>query len=363
MADILIKTKFDGLYYKLNKLGTKVYVARIYKDGKNTTKTLGKEPALNLRTANKLRLDMVDSLNGGISIKNLKKSLNDLFPEYLETRRKSVSESYLYACEKNYNKYIKDKIGRLEPKNITGVMCQKIINEMLDNNKAPQTAKVIKEIITAIFKFFPNMGINNIENVGKLISIPKFDNTRHIELTEEQTKNLFSALFNYHDLKIRTIFIWLLHGRRKGEVLNIRWEDINFEQNLYTIESENSKINKTLKFSLTDTLIAALEEYGIKEKGLVFPSNMDINKIMSKTGMDYHWKNIRIATGLAGLNMHDLRHVVGGYGINHGFSLEVVGKTLGHTTANITQRYAKVQRESVKTVIDSLFEAYKPRSL
>ena len=48
--------------------------------------------------------------------------------------------------------------------------------------------------------------------------------------------------------------------------------------------------------------------------------------------MDYHWKNIRIDTGLRNLNMHDLRHIVGGYGVNNGFSLEVVGKTLGHTT-------------------------------
>ncbi|MBD3831274.1 MAG: tyrosine-type recombinase/integrase, partial [Arcobacter sp.] len=110
-------------------------------------------------------------------------------------------------------------------------------------------------------------------------------------------------------------------------------------------------------------LITALKEYGIKSSGLVFGSNQNENQIISKTGMDYHWKNIRIATGLANLNMHDLRHIVGGYGVNNGFSLEVVGKTLGHTTANITQRYSKVQRETVKTVIDSLFEAYKPTSL
>ncbi|MDD4330061.1 MAG: site-specific integrase [Aliarcobacter sp.] len=176
-----------------------------------------------------------------------------------------------------------------------------------------------------------------------------------MELTDEQTKRLFESLFTYPDIKIRTIFIWLLHGRRKGEVLNIRWEDIDFEKNIYTIDSSISKIKKTLQFSLTDTLITALKEYGIKSSGLVFASNQNENKIISKTGMDYHWKNIRFDTGLKNLNMHDLRHIVGGYGVNHGFSLEVVGKTLGHTTANITQRYSKVQRETVKTVIDSLF--------
>ncbi len=359
----LIKTKHDGLYYRLDKTGKKVYVARIYKDGRDTTKTLGKEPKLNLRTANKIRLDILEELDEGSSLKNLNKKIDELFKEYLEIRKNSLSSTYLYACEKNYDKYLKNVIGKYHPKDVNTSMAQKIINQMLDEGKAPQTAKQIKEIVTAIYKFLPELGIKNLDNIGKLIKIPKFDNSRTIELTEDQTARLFESLFNYKDIKIRTIFIWLLHGRRKGEVLNIRWEDIDFENNIYTIESINSKISKTLQFSLTDTLIAALKEYGIGKKGLVFESNVKPGQIIGKTGMDYHWKNIRISTGLANLNMHDLRHIVGGYGVNNGFSLEVVGKTLGHTTANITQRYAKVQRESVKSVVDSLFEAYKPKSL
>lgn len=359
----LTKTKYDGIYYRLDKNGKKVYVARVYKDGKDTTKTLGKEPKITAKLANKMRLDILDELDTGMSLKNINKKFDDIFQEYLVLRKGTVSPSYLYANEKNYNKYIKDEIGRYNPKNITTSMCQKIINNMLENNKAPQTAKAIKEIIMAIYKFLPDLGIHGIENIGKAIKIPKFDNTRVIELTEEENKKLFNAVFNYHDLKVRTIFIWLLHGRRKGEVLNIRWEDVDFKNNTYKIDAVISKIKKTLYFSLTDTLINALKEYGIKNKGLIFESNVNPGEIIGKCGMDYHWNKIRIRTGLADLRMHDLRHVVGGYGINNGFSLEIVGKTLGHQTPNITQRYAKVGRESVKNVIDSLFEAYKPDSL
>lgn len=107
---------------------------------------------------------------------------------------------------------------------------------------------------------------------------------------------MFESLFTYPDIKIRTIFIWLLHGRRKGEVLNVKWEDIDFEKNIYTIDSSISKIKKTLQFSLTDALITALKEYGIKSRGLVFGSNLNENKIISKTGMDCHWKNICFPT-------------------------------------------------------------------
>ena len=262
----LEKTKYDGLYYRLDKNGKKVYIARIYKDGKDTTKTLGKEPQLNLKVANKMRLDILEELSKGYSLKNLNKKNNELFKEYLALRKNSLSSTYIYATEKNYDKYLKSRIGELHPKDVTTSQVQKIINEILESGKAPQTAKAIK--------------------------IPKFDNSRVIELTDEQTKRLFESLFTYPDIKIRTIFIWLLHGRRKGEVLNIKWEDIDFEKNIYTIDSSISKIKKTLQFSLTDALITALKEYGIKSRGLVFGSNLNENKIISKTGMDYHWKNI-----------------------------------------------------------------------
>jgi hypothetical protein len=66
---------------------------------------------------------------------------------------------------------------------------QKIINEMLESGKAPQTAKAIKEIIVAFYKFLPELGINSIDNIGKAIKIPKFDNSRVIELTDEKTSD------------------------------------------------------------------------------------------------------------------------------------------------------------------------------
>lgn len=85
----LERTKYDGLYFRLDKYGKKVYVARIYKDGKDTTKTLGKEPQLNLKIANKIRLDMIEELSKGYSLKNLNKNNDELFKEYLVLRKNS----------------------------------------------------------------------------------------------------------------------------------------------------------------------------------------------------------------------------------------------------------------------------------
>jgi integrase len=355
----MTKTKYDGLYYRVDKNKNKVYVARIYVNGKDTTKTLGKEPQINLKTANRLRLELIEEYkNGKISTK---KTLQYFFEEYVILRKPILSKDFPYKTTLNWNKYLKNEIGHILPQNVNVSKIQKILNNMLEQGKSVSTAKQIKEIVIGIYKYLPYMGVKGLENIGYQTTLPKIDNTRNIELSDDEIKRLFYAIFNYEDIKIRTIFIWLLHGRRKGEVLNIRWEDIDFVNNTYKISSEISKINKTFIYDLTDTLIKSLKEYGIEYQGLVFESNVKQGQIIGKTGMDYHWKNIRIDTGLRKLNMHDLRHIVGGFSINKGYSLEITGKVLGHTTANITQRYSKVNRTSVKNVIDDLMNTYKEK--
>ena len=353
----MTKTKYDGLYYRIDKNKNKVYVARIYINGKDTTKTLGKEPQINLKTANRLRLELIEEYkNGKISTS---KTLQYFYEEYVLLRQPSLSKDFTYKTTLNWNKYLKNEIGHMLPHTLNVSKVQKILNNMLEQGKSVSTTKQIKEIVIGIYKYLPYMGVKGLENIGYQTTLPKVDNTRNIELSDEEIKKLFNSIFNYEDIKIRTIFIWLLHGRRKGEVLNIRWEDIDFEKNTYKISSVINKINKTFIYDLTDTLIESLKEYGIGYQGLVFESNVKKGQIIGKTGMDYHWKNIRIDTGLRKLNMHDLRHIVGGFSINKGYSLEITGKVLGHTTANITQRYSKVNRTSVKNVIDDLMNTFK----
>ena len=356
-------TKHKGLYYRLDKHKRKVWIARIFINNKPFKRVIGKEPGMNITLAIKARLDLEEELRTGKATKVNKKSLDTLFQEYLELRKTTISKSWYSNNVLNWNKYINGTVGHLLPQDVNVANIQKIVNRMLDDGKAPATAKQIKEIITGLYKYLPSLGIDDIDNIGYKVKLPKFDNSRNIELTDDEVHSLFNAIFEYKDIKIRTIFIWLLHGRRKGEVLNMRWENIDFNNSQYTIVPENSKIKKTLTFAVSTYLLNALKEYGIKDNGLIFPSNVKPNQIIGKTGMDYHWKNIRIETGLKNLNMHDLRHLVGGFGVNEGgFSLEKVGSALGHNSnSKATARYSKMKQDSAKAVIDSYMSAFVPK--
>ena len=66
------------------------------------------------------------------------------------------------------------------------------------------------------------------------------------------------------------------------------------------------------------------------------------------------WHRIRAKAGLDGLRIHDLRHSFASFGAAAGLSLPMIGKMLGHTQAQTTQRYAHLSADPLKRAVDTV---------
>ena len=76
-----------------------------------------------------------------------------------------------------------------------------------------------------------------------------------------------------------------------------------------------------------------------------------------KTGKPFNsvyqaWNNARIAAGLANVRMHDLRHTFASALVNSGRSLFEVQQLLGHSDIHVTQHYAHLSHDSLKSAAD-----------
>ena len=75
------------------------------------------------------------------------------------------------------------------------------------------------------------------------------------------------------------------------------------------------------------------------------------------------WLRIRARAGLKDVRIHDLRHSFASFGAGAGLSLPMIGKMLGHTQAQTTQRYAHLASDPLKraaeTVASSINAAMK----
>jgi integrase len=86
-------------------------------------------------------------------------------------------------------------------------------------------------------------------------------------LTPEEEERLLTCI----PLHLKPIIITALNtGMRKGEILSLRWEDIDLESNLITIRQEVSKSEKTRRIPINTTLRKLLLEQRLKSGGSLF---------------------------------------------------------------------------------------------
>ena len=182
-------------------------------------------------------------------------------------------------------------------------------------------------------------------NYGASIKRLPENNQRHEYLTVAQVKKLADQA---SDNVKAAIWIALLTGARRGEILKITQDDIT--GNRLRIRSGNTK---TLK-ERTVPIVPALRPWL-----RYVPLQVNFEGLKSGFG------RAREAAGFEHINFHDLRHSCASILINMKppVPLEVVRDILGHSTIKTTERYAHLQvgrqEEALKKLSTAVMKAAK----
>lgn len=345
---LMLKTRYEGVSYKINRRGIKSFYARFKVNNKAYLRKIGDEPDINARVASQMRFDMIDEIKRGV--KREAKSFDELFEEYIVLRSPTLNSGWEKQTRNTYNKYLKDVIGALTPGKLDILDVQKIMNKMLDDGKKPSTVKQIKVIVVGIYTHM----LPKMENVGRQLSYPKLDNKVYFEISNEDASRLYREIVEFEEIKWRVFFSFLLHGRRRGEIMKLRWEDVHIDEGWFEVRAENSKSKRMIKSPMMPFLVEMLKEYGVKKSGYVVTGRFE--NMVSKSSVDYAWNKIKYAVGLKKMRLHDLRHMIGYIAINNGFSLEQIAQVLGHTNIATTKRYATMSDTTAETTLKSILE-------
>lgn len=148
----------------------------------------------------------------------------------------------------------------------------------------------------------------------------------------------------------------LLTAMRLGELLTLRWQDVDFENNLITVREEISKSKKTRKIPVSNTLRVLLLEHKLKTgySAMVF---------LTPVGAPYSPKNpsalkrcfttARKKTNLLDLRFHDLRHTAATRMAENGASIIAVKEICGHSDIKTTMQYFHPDK-SLKEAVEIL---------
>jgi len=326
----------------------KKFLARFNHEGKIYTKVLGysKKDNLTPRSANLLLEAYKRDIEAGYTSSN-KLNLDNLKDAYFSTLK---ATKWKKIKEGIYNRYIKKPLGKKIIENIKPLHIEKILNEMDKEGLSPRTQKSVLEVLKPMFKFaLQNKMIKEIPTNFINVKIP---NQKKIvtNATELFTKVHSGIVTLYKDDPFyQALFLFGFSGRRKSEILNLKWENIDFTSSYYWIT--NTKNDDNQRYPLPNNIKALLLQFREKQ-GLVFPSPTTGKPIIN---IDRQMRHLKEHTGIDNLSLHYMRNILVSMLAEQRTEAIVLSGVLGHKDVNTINKYLSINHyksgvEGLKTI-------------
>lgn len=149
-------------------------------------------------------------------------------------------------------------------------------------------------------------------------------------------------------------------GARRGELLSLRWKDIDLDRGEARIgkdEDTETKNGDARCLILLPQVLAELECFAPKDAqdstALVFRSRLRPSQPYATAEA---FRDAMKASGIKKFRFHDLRHTAASYMAQHGASLLEIADTLGHRQLRMVQRYAHLNTDSRRRLMTRVFE-------
>jgi integrase len=201
------------------------------------------------------------------------------------------------------------------------------------------------------------------EGTNPAAKIQKFkEQKRDRFILHDELPKFMEALETEPNRDMRDFFLMCLYtGARCGNVLSMRWEDIDFSIKEWRIP--DTKNGEPVRIPLIEEALEILNDRSwLKGSSMpwVFPSR---ERKKSKSGHleepKAAWKRILDRAGLKNLRIHDLRRTLASYQAIAGTSLLIIGKSLGHKSPQSTTIYAWLSNDPVRASMESALDFYR----
>lgn len=139
----------------------------------------------------------------------------------------------------------------------------------------------------------------------------------------------------------------LFTGCRLREILHIKWEQVDLERGLLFLANSKTGRKTVILNAPALEVLAGLDRVGTH----VVPGD-DPDK--PRADLKRPWAAVAKRARLSGVRLHDLRHTYASFGAGGGVGLPIIGKLLGHTQVQTTQRYAHLDADPLRRASEAI---------
>lgn len=278
------------------------------------------------------------------------KTFADIFTNYLEGHLKTEARTWPEDLRR-FKVYL-PPLHNMPVKHIKPEVIRDL-HKKLAKERGEVSANRIIQLVRRTFNYAIEQGAYIPNPAGRLKKFKERSRERYLD--EIEIKRFFTALDTLN-LNQRDFFkVALFTGARRANIQAMKWEDIDLERKIWTISAEEFKTGEPKEVILSDIAIEILAQRLEKtESEYVFPSYGKNGHIIEIKGI---WKILLEKAGIKDFHFHDLRRTFGSYQAKEGASLPIIGKSLGHTSTEATQIYARLNNEPVRESVEAATRA------
>ena len=345
--------ELSGFGVRVYPSGTKVYMVQTRSGGKSRRVTIGRHGVLSAEQARRKAAQVIASIKSGGEPAR-PQSWPDAGPTIAEVADRYLKEhvtvrckpSTARACRYTLDRYLLPVFGA-RPLGTIGR--EEVAALQYRLHKTPIMANRVIDMLSRLFNTAEAWGIapeggNPCRFVQKykerscerFLSEEEFCRLGRV-LDEVEAKGRVSAN------AVAAIRLLMLTGCRRGEIVTLRWEDVDLEAG-----------ELRLRDAKTGPRLVALSPAAVRVLSAI-PRVVDTPWVIAgrKPGtrianLNALWLVVRARAGLEDVRLHDLRHTFASRALALGESLSMIGKLLGHRKVQTTARYAHLAQDSVK---------------
>ena len=190
----------------------------------------------------------------------------------------------------------------------------------------------------------------------------RIEHARERFLSPEELTRLAAVLDKAEDQRAASIIrMCMLTGARVGEVRQARFEQFNLDYAIWSKPASTTKQRKIHRVPISQDVATI-----VRQRQLIVPSGNPWLFPGDSVGKPVReirrfWLMVQREADLPDVRIHDLRHTFASLLVSGGASLEIIGRLLGHSQMQTTQRYAHLMESPLRAGVDSVASIFRPR--
>lgn len=299
-------------------------------------------------------------LEGGLPVVGERQTLGQYLSTWFASSKHRLKQSSYRRYRTNLRFHILPALGNVPLSKLTAQRLQAFYTAKFDAGLSASTVANIHTVVHSALKEAVHLGLVQ-RNVADLVQKPRRRRTKQQTLSEKQVRTFLHAIKGN---RLEALYIIALStGMREGELLGLRWQEVDFERGLLhvtlSLQESDGPVRRVLdepktvhsrrRIALSQAAITALRRHRERQTDervaagplwdtthdLVFPNTIG-RPLHPSHLLKRDFRPLLRRVGLPAIRFHDLRHTAATLLLRRGVNPKIVSEMLGHANVSIT---------------------------